>query len=81
MSKLINTEQAAAVLGISKRRIQALAAQGRVSGAVKVGRDWVFPADLQILPGRPVGYPGHRRRGEDVYSEGACELNSKDEIT
>ncbi len=32
--------------GISSRRIQVLCSEGRLQGAVKFGRQWAIPADL-----------------------------------
>jgi hypothetical protein len=32
--------------GISSRRIQVLCSEGRLPGAVKFGRQWAIPADL-----------------------------------
>ena len=32
--------------GISKRRIQVLCSEGRLSGAIKFGRQWALPDDL-----------------------------------
>ena len=33
--------------GLSTRRIQVLCAEGRISGAVRVGYSWVIPADAE----------------------------------
>lgn len=54
---LISTEQAAADLGVSRRRVQALIKSGRLK-ATKVGRVYVIrPKDLESVrvrkPGRP----------------------------
>lgn len=38
-------------LDITARRARALAASGRVEGAVKVGRDWLIPAATRVAPG------------------------------
>ena len=38
-------------LGVTARRARALAASGRVEGAVKVGRDWLIPAATRVAPG------------------------------
>jgi excisionase family DNA binding protein len=56
---MINTAQAAARLGISRRRVLALITSGRLP-AQKVGRDWLInPKDLDKVkerkPGRPKG--------------------------
>ncbi len=33
--------------GLSTRRIQVLCAEGRISGAMRVGYSWVIPADAE----------------------------------
>lgn len=40
-------QEAAIKWGISSRRIQVLCAEGRLEGAVKFGRQWAIPADLE----------------------------------
>lgn len=57
--RLLDTSQVAAILGISRRRVEALIVDGRLS-AEKVGRDWLIrPEDLDRVkvrrPGRPSG--------------------------
>lgn len=37
--------QAAAAWGITPRRVRILAAEERIPGAVKIGRDWLIPSD------------------------------------
>ncbi|MGH9890827.1 MAG: helix-turn-helix domain-containing protein [bacterium] len=56
----VSTQEAAELLGIHESRVRALAAEGRIRGALKVGRAWIIPlgADgkpqAKILPtGRP----------------------------
>jgi excisionase family DNA binding protein len=53
--KLINTAQAAKQAGISRRYVQKLAQDGRIGGAVQIGRDWLIPASFKWkpLPGGP----------------------------
>ncbi|MCL2297712.1 MAG: helix-turn-helix domain-containing protein [Proteobacteria bacterium] len=46
-----STAEAAARLGISQRRLQALLKEGRVKGAQQVGRSWVIPDNPQITAG------------------------------
>ena len=43
-AKPLTTTDAAGVLGVSEQRIRALAGAGRIPGAEKVGRDWLFTA-------------------------------------
>lgn len=45
----LNTADAAAFLGLSKRQVQQLAAHGQITGAVKLGRDWRFPAKPRVI--------------------------------
>lgn len=54
---MLTTPQVAVILGISKRRVQALITSGRLP-ATKIGRDWLIAeADLARVivrkPGRP----------------------------
>ena len=41
----IQLKEAAEKWSISIRRAQTLCAGGRISGAVRMGRDWMIPAD------------------------------------
>ncbi|MEU4802842.1 helix-turn-helix domain-containing protein [Actinosynnema sp. NPDC023587] len=41
----MTSEQAAAELGVSARRVRRLAAAGLLPGAERAGRDWVIPSD------------------------------------
>lgn len=51
MSKLLNTIEASAHLGISPSHTARLAKQGRIPGASQPGgRDWLFEPPLKILP-------------------------------
>jgi Helix-turn-helix domain len=57
----LTTSQAAAVLGLSLTRTKHLAATGRIPGARKHGRDWVFEPPIEVLPpARPPGWPRRR---------------------
>lgn len=47
---LVTVERAAAERGVSTRRIRQLLLQGRVEGAVKLGKQWVIPTPVVILP-------------------------------
>jgi excisionase family DNA binding protein len=54
---VLTTKQAAAALGVSLRRVQALINAGRLK-AERVGRDWLIPARAleqvrERKPGRP----------------------------
>lgn len=59
---MITTAQAAARLGITKRRVTALIKAGRLP-AQKFGRDWMIqPKDLDKVKDRPQGYPKGKPR-------------------
>jgi hypothetical protein len=49
--------------GISSRRIQVLCSEGRLPGAVKFGRQWAIPADLDKPPDARVK-TGKYRKGD-----------------
>ena len=40
-------QEAANKWGITPRRIQVLCTEGRLEGAIKFGRQWAIPADLE----------------------------------
>ncbi len=44
--KYISTKKASEKWGISDRRIRALCNEGRIEGAIKMGRNWSIPADV-----------------------------------
>lgn len=57
MSDLISTKEAAARLGITPRRVQALIAAGRLP-ATRIGRALVIrDSDLSLIAERPTGRP------------------------
>jgi excisionase family DNA binding protein len=76
MDNFVLTSEAAEVLGVSRRRVQALITSGQLP-AQKVGRDWLIArADLETFAQqpRPVGYPKGRPRtteGEDASQDDA----------
>jgi hypothetical protein len=47
----LTSSEAATRLGVTARRARALAASGRIEGAVKIGRDWIIPASARIAAG------------------------------
>lgn len=47
---MISTTQAAALLGLKDSWVRLMCAQGRIKGAVKVGRNWVLPDKPVIRP-------------------------------
>ena len=64
MTKMIGTRDAAELLGVSQRRVRVLCEQGRIKGAVRIGRSWAVPETIRIAPGSrgPVGATHTRRR-------------------
>ncbi len=53
---LVNTTQAASLLGVSPTRVRMLLKQGRVIGAYKLGKFWVIP----LTDGMPIVSKGTR---------------------
>lgn len=45
---MICIEEASKQLGVSKRRVRALATAGRILGAKKLNGTWVFPVKIVI---------------------------------
>lgn len=50
VGKLITTQEAAALLGISDVRVRVLAAQRRIVGARRIAGRWFMPANPKIIP-------------------------------
>jgi hypothetical protein len=63
---LVTIREFAGRLNITERRARALAASGRVAGAVKIGRDWVIPASARVAPGTRGPRPGASGSGVRV---------------
>jgi excisionase family DNA binding protein len=62
---LISTTEAARLLGVTPRRVQALIAAGRLP-CVRVGRTFVIrPEDVKSLVRLPVGWPKGRARSRE----------------
>ena len=51
----LTTVQAAAAANLSEQRIRVLCAEGRITGAMKIGKAWLIPAKFKIRPA-----PRHR---------------------
>jgi len=49
-SHLVSLSEAAQEVRLSPARLRLLAAQGRLLGARKIGRSWVVPSPVSILP-------------------------------
>lgn len=43
----ITIQEAAERWGITERRVQVLCSSGRLDGAIKFGRQWAIPSDLE----------------------------------
>ena len=39
-------------MGVSERRVQKLARDGRVRGATKVGAEWLILTPVEVIPGK-----------------------------
>ena len=50
MDVLVSANEAAQKIGLSARRLRQLLKQGRVKNARKVGRQWVIPESVELLP-------------------------------
>lgn len=46
----ITVKTAASRLNVSPRRVRVLCAEGRITGAQKVGRDWLIPDPPEVRP-------------------------------
>ncbi len=61
MAQFVTTVQAARILGVTRRRVDALIAAGRLP-AHRVGRDWLIQVpDLARVKDRPWGRPPKKR--------------------
>ena len=50
INSYITAKQAALGIGVSYSRMRQLLNQGRIRGAIKFQRDWMVPAQVEILP-------------------------------
>lgn len=50
--KRLSLAEAAKAVGISRRRLQLLCAEGRVRGAERVGNQWVFTLGWSVKPAK-----------------------------
>ena len=52
-AELMTTMEAAELWGITTRRVQILCNNGKVKGAIKIGRTWIIPrGTLKPIDGR-----------------------------
>jgi excisionase family DNA binding protein len=49
---MISTQQAAQLLGVTVAYIRRIAGQGRIPGAQRIGKVWVFPNNPKIVQKR-----------------------------
>ena len=47
-SNLLTTRQAAALRGVAVVTVRRWCQQGKVSGAIRIGRDWMIPASSTL---------------------------------
>lgn len=66
MADLLTTQQAAALRGVAVVTVRRWCQQGKVSGATRIGRDWMIPASA-ALP--EIGAGGKRTHKKGEVSE------------
>jgi len=69
MNDYLTIKQVAERWNITPRRIQKMCADGRISGAIKFGRDWAIPQDVDKPVDKRVTsgeYRNWRRRTEPI---------------
>ncbi len=49
--KLLNSKEASHELGVNTSRVVQLVLAGRITGARKIGRDWIIPSPIRVTPG------------------------------
>ncbi len=65
---LVNTTQAASILGVSTTRVRILLNQGRIVGAYKIGKFWIIP----LTDGMPIVRKGRRGPSLSFKSARSC---------
>ncbi|MGL5807685.1 MAG: helix-turn-helix domain-containing protein, partial [Xenococcaceae cyanobacterium] len=65
---LVNTTQAASILGVSTTRVRILLNQGRIVGAYKLGKFWIIP----LTDGMPIVRKGRRGPSLSFKSARSC---------
>jgi excisionase family DNA binding protein len=59
----LTTKEAAERLGVTPARVRVLRKEGRLPGAVKFSRDWLFPAaTIAEFKPNPKGWPAGKPR-------------------
>lgn len=76
-ARLLDPREAAARLGLHERTVARMAREGRIPGAVKIGRGWRFPANRLVTrpPERPTE-PGSLRRGRAYREPGRASVRA-----
>ena len=70
-SELMTTTEAAELWGISMRRVQILCDNGKVKGAVRMGRTWIIPkGTLKPIDGRTKAAKQHGQKNERGTTNG-----------
>ena len=62
-SKLMTTADAAALWGITTRRVQILCDSGKVTGAFRMGKTWIIPR------GTPKPLDGRTKAAKQIKTE------------
>lgn len=65
MADLLTTRQAAARHGVAANTIRLWCRQGKVGGAVRIGRDWMIPASATLPDVGAGGRRTHRGNSDD----------------
>lgn len=63
--EFLSTTQTAEKWHISARRIQILCNEGRIDGAVKVGANWIIPADAEKPSDERVNNGKHMNKADE----------------
>jgi len=61
-SNLLTTRQAAALRGVAQVTVRRWCQQGKVRGAIRIGRDWMIPASATLPEIGPGGKRMHKTR-------------------
>ena len=62
MSRMITTRQAAERRGVAQVTVRRWCQQGKVRGAIRIGRDWMIPATAALPEIGPGGKRMHKTR-------------------
>jgi len=63
--ELKSVKEIAAEWGITKRRVQILCGEGRVEGAVRIGRTWIIPGDAKKPKDKRIKSGKYRKEKEN----------------